>query len=63
MAGVANLVVADLLSGWFYLGALACFGAAVVMVFLVPYDFLLLGVVFFITLIVPGLKYHGERSP
>jgi hypothetical protein len=62
LAGLANFVMADLLSGWFYAGASACFVAAVAMVYVRPYEFLVLGFVFFLTLIVPSLKYR-ERQP
>jgi serine/threonine-protein kinase len=62
LAGLANFVVADLLSGWFYVGASACFVAAVAMVYVRPYEFLVLGFVLFLTLIVPSLKYRERRS-
>lgn len=62
LAGLANFVMADLLSGWFYVGAAACFVAAVVMVYVRPYEFLVLGFVLFVSLIVPSLKYR-ERQP
>jgi serine/threonine-protein kinase len=61
LAGLANFVVADLLSGWFYVGASACFIAAVAMVYVRPYEFLILGFVLFLTLIVPSLKYREHR--
>lgn len=62
LAGVANFVIADLLSGWFYLGAAACFATAVAMVYAGPYGFIYLGVTFFITLAVPGLKYRVRKG-
>jgi serine/threonine-protein kinase len=60
LGGVANCVMADLLSGWYFVGAAACFVAAVAMVFAGPFAFLILGVVFFVTLIVPALRPRGD---
>jgi serine/threonine protein kinase len=59
LGGVANCVMADLLSGWYYVGAAACFVVAVAMLYAGPFAFLILGVVFFVTLIVPAFRPHA----
>jgi hypothetical protein len=50
-----------LLSGWFYLGAVGCFAAAAVMPFVGRYDFLVLGGVFCLSLLVPAARHFRAR--
>jgi serine/threonine-protein kinase len=61
LAGMANFMVGDLISGWFYVGGVACFLAAVAMVYTAPFDFLILGVVFFFTLLIPSWRYRARK--
>ena len=58
LGGMALFVMANLLYGWFYFGAFACFLAAILMLYAGDYDLLILGVVLFLTLLVPSLKFH-----
>jgi serine/threonine-protein kinase len=62
IAGVTFLVKAGMLSGAFYLAALALFLTAVVMALLPPvYGPLLFGGMSAVCFFVPGLKYHRQR--
>jgi serine/threonine-protein kinase len=56
MAAMCHFVLGELLSGWFYLAALLCLAAAPLMVFIAPYDFLLLGIIVCVTFLVPALR-------
>ena len=61
MGGMTMMVNAHLLSGWFYLGAVGCFAAAAVMPFVGRYDFLVLGGVFCLSLLVPAARHFRAR--
>ncbi len=62
MAGMVFLVMAGMLSGWFYLAAGACFLSALPMAMLDPqWSTLLFGAVSAFAFFVPGLKYYRQR--
>jgi hypothetical protein len=61
MGGMTMTVNAHLLSGWFYLGAVGCFAAAAVMPFVGRYDFLVLGGVFCLSLLVSAARHFRAR--
>ena len=64
--GVALCGLGTVLPGWFYGGAAASLLVAPLMVLVVPYEFLLFGIVLFVALLIPALGHppgEQERAP